>query len=361
MKNTSRWDRCIYQRGDDAEMFLSEHLSETQRKGLIIAGAGFDPRSVRASRTLSKVLGARLAGIFIRENRPNPPAELLARANQNQRLITDDVANHRIAEVAVFDSDLAVIGGREIVKMANSIDFTGVTDVFLDVSALSTGIIFPLTKFLYDKISKSRTASNLHILVCDSPVIDYGISSVPHHITSFAHGFKGDLGLHQANDAAKLWLPQLVFGQNETLGRIHAAVMPDYVCPIFPFPADNPRSVDELVEHYANELGTWDVDDRNVVYAAQDDPLDLYRTVLQIDQVRTRVFEKIGGSMTVISPLGSKLLAIGSMMAAIEKNFPVVYVESLSYKVGPSIRPEVADKSELVHIWLHGEAYNLTT
>ena len=37
--------------------------------------------------------------------------------------------------------------------------------------------------------------------------------------------------------------------------------------------------------------------------------------------------------MVILSPLGSKALAAGALMAAMERDFPVAYVESMSYSV----------------------------
>jgi hypothetical protein len=81
--------------------------------------------------------------------------------------------------------------------------------------------------------------------------------------------------------------------------------------------------------------------------------VDLYRSVLDIDDARRRVFRKLGGSLTVLSPFGSKLQSLGALMAALERDFPVLYVETLAY----TSTPAVGSGGELVHVWLYGEAY----
>ena len=100
------------------------------------------------------------------------------------------------------------------------------------------------------------------------------------------------------------------------------------------------------------------LDARNIVYAAENNPLDLYRTILRIDDARKRVFAETGGSLIVLSPIGSKVLAVGALMAAIERDFPVVYVESIEYTVNfKMIEQNRHEGGEIVHVWLHGEAY----
>ena len=51
-------------------------------------------------------------------------------------------------------------------------------------------------------------------------------------------------------------------------------------------------------------------------------------------------------------------MAIGALMAAIERDFPIAYVEAMGYTVdfGLLEKPGI-DSGEIVHVWLHGEAY----
>jgi hypothetical protein len=356
MRTRSRWDRCIYNRAEDAAKFFADFFSDSARQVLLFAGAGFDPRSTRSAESLAKILMDRLTGIFVRENRPNPLADLKDRGDQSEKALKKLIPKSQVEEINIFDSDFAVIGGLQIIQVASRIDSSKFTDIIIDASALSTGITFPLTRYLLEKMRGSHV--NLHLLVSASPQIDERITAVPQEAASMAHGFKGGLGLFESKDACKLWLPQLVPQQGTVLSKIYSFVSPDLVCPILPFPSKNCRLVDELLEEYAGDLSNWNVDNRNFVFAAEDDPLDLYRSILLIDASRSRIFRDIGGAKTVISPIGSKLLAIGSLMAAIEKDFPVVYVESISYKMQPPLPEDVTDELDVVHLWLHGEAYS---
>src|SRR5207237_5078860 len=100
----------------------------------------------------------------------------------------------------------------------------------------------------------------------------------------------------------------------------------------------------------------WSVDTRNIVYAAEDDPLDLYRTILELDDLRRPVFEEFGGSLLVLSPVGSKIMALGALLAALERDLPVAYLEAVGYNFSDS-RPADQPPPFLVHIWLEGEVY----
>ena len=140
---------------------------------------------------------------------------------------------------------------------------------------------------------------------------------------------------------------------------VHQFVAPHAVCPILPFPATVLRSPDRLIEEYGDLFeAAWQVDARDMVHAHEKSPVDLYRTILRIADARHRVFSGTAGSQVILSPVGSKALALGMLMAALERNFTVVLVESLTYNADPSVLDVGVDpRGELVHIWLHGEAY----
>ena len=146
-------------------------------------------------------------------------------------------------------------------------------------------------------------------------------------------------------------------GRRRALGLLYDFVDPHDTCPILPFPASDPRLGDTLAEEYLTELeSTWSVDTRNIVYADEGDPLDLYRTILRLDDLRQLVFEATGGSMLVLSPLGSKVMALGALMAALERDLPVAHLEPIGYELEASA-PETIDPPNLIHVWLEGEVY----
>ena len=60
--------------------------------------------------------------------------------------------------------------------------------------------------------------------------------------------------------------------------------------------------------------------------------------------------------MLILSPLGSKVMALGALMAALERDLPVAPVESLGYDLEASV-PEQIDQPALIHVWLEGEVY----
>ena len=357
------WEPCIYHRADHAEEFLQGYLAEPSRTVLLVAGAGFDPRSIRLSSLLSEAICKSAQVVLIREERPNPSPKLVQRAVRHRDMLMAKFPNAQERIVQIFARDNAVIGGREGVRLMNSQSLDGVTDIIIDMSALSIGVAFPIIKHFIERLrNEPQAAVNLHVVAFHQPPIDEIVSSNPSDTVGPIHGFRGGLGLDEKSNAAMLWMPQLVRGKRPVLNRIFQMlrnVQKDaVVCPILPFPSSRPRLPDELIEEYAEELqSSWSVDVRDLVYADEKSPLDLYRTILRIDDARRRVFESVGGSQIILSPIGSKALSLGALMAALERDFTILHVEAIGYTLDTSQADAVTSTAELVHIWLYGDAY----
>lgn len=261
------WDRCIQHRGIEAQQFIADYFGKRSGKTLLIAGLGFDPRSTTIVELLSTQLKAKLTAVLVREDRPDPANELLRRAHLNRERISTLTGRFHEVPIDIFASDGAVIGGRNAALVISKLKLTEYQDVVVDFSALSVGISFPITRWLYEYARDVQPSLNLHIMVTDEPSTDEQIYATICDIVDAIHGFKGGLGLFDNTNAARLWLPQLTKGRNTVLGRIHSRISPHDVCPILPFPASHPRLADALIESYSSEIeSVWAVDTRNFVY-----------------------------------------------------------------------------------------------
>lgn len=356
MMHARRWDPCIAHRGQEVDKFIVEYFSSPNRRVLLVAGAGFDPRSTAVATRIASI-SASISAVLFQENRPKPTQGLLERATRNADTLGAAISKKVVIPVEIFGADGAVIGGRNVVAMLNRQDFCGITDIVVDISALSVGTSFPIIRYLFEQIERGKISANLHIFVAHDPKLDADIQPMPSDAPGYIHGFKGGSTLDSSAAAAKLWLPQLAAGRSGTLGLLYNFVAPHDTCPILPFPSSNPRMGDELAEEYLTEFeSSWSVDTRNIVYADEGDPLDLYRTILRLDDLRKPVFQEIGGSRLVLSPLGSKIMALGALMAALERDLPVAYLEAIGYNLDQSA-PAVIAAPNLVHIWLEGDVY----
>ena len=351
-----RWDPCIAHRDGEVGEFLARHFGQPGRNVLLVGGAGFDPRACAVAARLGET-GTSVRALLVKEVRPDPPQDQVERAAANTTALLATLAERQVEQIDIFGSDGAVVGGRNAINVVSQQSLGGVTDVVVDISALSVGTSFPIIRYFVERIVRGKESVNLHLSVAHDPHLDAGIRSKPGDSPGYIHGFKGRSTLFDTADAARLWLPQLATGRRRALGLLYDFVDPHDTCPILPFPASDPRLGDTLAEEYLTELeSTWSVDTRNIVYADEGDPLDLYRTILRLDDLRQLVFEATGGSMLVLSPLGSKVMALGALMAALERDLPVAHLEPIGYKL-EALAPETIAPPNLIHVWLEGEVY----
>jgi hypothetical protein len=352
------WANCITNFDAEVDEFVADYFADRSRRVLLVAAAGFDPRSRRVSQMLAKTLGDRLSAIFIREERPNPPTALLEAANQNEAALRALVPDCRILNVDVFADDGAPVGGSRVIALLGERPIAdGVTDVILDLSALSIGIGFPAARMLLEDCEASGDRA-FHLMIVSNPELDDRISSTPSSRPGLAKGFAPPV---QDDDhgLAQIWVPQLARGRTLPLTQIGAAVGRCYkICPLLPFPARDPRRADDLLAEYRTALvDEWEVDPRDVVYASERNPLDCYRTLSTLKTRFDRAMKGTYEPRMVLTPIGSKVIAAGALMAAIEHNMAVQFLETESYSFDRP-RSRTADPADMiVHLILAGPLY----
>ena len=288
-----RWDPCVSHRGAEIDGFVDAYFTQPERRILLVCGAGFDPRSTAVARRLANTEG-QIRGLFLQEDRPKPTQTLINRAATNGDALRAAIPAHEVAPVNIFGSDGAVVGGRNSVRLIGRQDLAETTDVVVDISALSVGTAFPIIRYLVERSVQVPGDFNLHLFVSHDPALDGAIRSISSDVPSFVHGFRGGSTLDGSAGAAKLWLPQLASGRAGALGRLHSFVDPHDTCPILPFPAIDPRAGDRLAEEFLTEFESgWSVDTRNIVYADELDPLDLYRTICALMTCESRSLRRL--------------------------------------------------------------------
>lgn len=356
-----KWEPCVTHEGDDVLTFIQNFFTK-ERKVLFVAGAGFDPRSTIIAECLFEQLkNCASTVVFFREERPDPQKELVTVADEHTKRIEKLFQDVKLFSIDVLSKDdEAVVGGLNAVSAISQFRKNNYTDVVIDISALSIGVSFPIIRYIFDDAIQTKRDINIHIFVTHSPTLDMNISPVFCERSDYIRGFTGKIQLDRARKARKLWLPQLSLSKHAALIRIFSKVVPDETCPIMPWPSQDPKLPDKLLEKYHGELlSAWEVDPRDIVFASENDPLDLYRTILDLDDFRRKVLAEVGGSFLVLSPTGSKLMALGSLLAALERDLPVAYLETMGYtfletKTGPPVKPSYS----FFHLWLVGnEAY----
>ena len=172
-------------------------------------------------------------------------------------------------------------------------------------------------------------------------------------------GFGQRLGPDDTSEVTRVWLPVLGEHQEPYIRSIYEFLAPNEVCPVLPFPAKNPRRGDDLLLELRRLIfDTIEVEPRNFIYADERNPFDLYRGLCRLSDRYTKALAPVGDVSVVTSVHGSKVLSVGALLAAYEKDLMVVSAGPTGYRIQPGIEiDKVTTDDHLMCLWLDGEPY----
>jgi hypothetical protein len=157
--------------------------------------------------------------------------------------------------------------------------------------------------------------------------------------------------------ATTIWVPVLGERASARVKLLCEELAPDETCPVLPWPARDPRRGDRLILEYRRLLfEEIRLEPRNVIYAAERNPFDLYRSLGALHQRYVQSLSPLGPVSMVLSSHSSKLLSVGVLLAAYDLNLSVQHVSPGSYGLhrGPDRH---RDSNEIFDLWLTGEPY----
>jgi len=238
------------------------------------------------------------------------------------------------------------------------------SDIVIDGSGMSRGICFPLLRQAM-QIGQTYNA-NVHVVVASNNHRTIQLQSESNDRADWIHGFQADMGLDAMSDALTLWLPQLSHGSAAQLDVMYRhlsalGVALAEVCPIVPFPSVDPRRGDELLFDCRSALRGDVGDERlNVIYAHEGDPMDVFHSIVRMENIRREVFSATGKqAVSVLSPSGWRMGSLGMVLAAMALNLPLLYVETIGYTTASPLPAPIdapsADRKW--HIWVAGSPY----
>lgn len=361
----TRWSD--YFADEDFIGFWRYRLQDPDTRVLVIVGLGFDPRSLVALRALAALGFDKRVHYAVLRLSTSPSSRTVDVATEelmkaNDLVLASLVGCHCEAsfDVPMLDDEgHSVAGRRTLAEIANLASiFPSYTDVLVDISGMPRAVFFPLLAYLI-KLADSGGVQNLHATVVEDPSLDARISGREYGQADFLHTFR------MQDDNRLVWLP--VIGPNEStrLEKIHSKLKGNCIeiCPILPFPALPLRRVDDILVKQSELLfDGFQVSQENLLLCDERTPFDIYRKILEVEEYyRTRLgeIEDLGNVTTVVSPLSSKTLSLGMLLAAVERTLPVCHVEPGSYSVEADTN--VALTTEVspgpVEFWLTGEPY----
>jgi hypothetical protein len=367
-----RWDPYQLYAGSAFDGFWAERLKDGSRKALFLVGRGFDARAATVpSRILALGKAASTHGWVLRYRNGQPETEATqqridANVASFQTLFGSSLTELEIKMRGGGNSNVTSRNTRSAVNRPN--DLAQYTDVIIDISAMPRTVALTAIAqiiALLDEIELDKGVSvNLHVVVAESISADrrHAAGSLSDTVTSLV-GFSGQLTSESSANVPRVWFPILGEGQSVRLQLIRAEVDPDEICPIVPFPSRDPRRGDSLIEEYRQLLfDEFQVEPSNILYASEYNPFEAYRQLYgAIDRYRDALRE-LGGCKAFVSPLSSKLLSVGALLASYDHranaggsdkvNVGIPYVESVTYGE-PAVT--VDDQTEVYSLWIRGD------
>jgi hypothetical protein len=370
-----RWRNYFLRDGGRFDEFWKPFLSERKRDVLFVLGHGFDVRMCDGVERLMALAGegTRDVALIVFHEGPDSPSNSYAeqRKANEERLKKAVQGRGQIGHrtITMLSAEGRRIGARSITQEFQSpAEFRSYTDVVVDISALPRGLYLPLlAKFLnlFDAEPLDGEKRNLHVIVshsaaADGAVVEEGLDES----ASYLHGFAAaTLERESTSDQPKIWIPVLGRRQKVQLEKIHSLVSPDEICPLLPSPSQDPREGDALVIEYRDLLfDQLRVEPRNIIYAAESNPFEVYRQLMRSILHYERVLNPLGGCKVALSAMSSKLASIGVLLAAYElgRRDPkvtvgVAHVESHGFRVEQPIG--TVPSATMFTMWLSGECY----
>jgi hypothetical protein len=373
-----RWENYFLQSDRGFTDFWRQYLRQ-ERNILYIMGLGFDPRSVVGIENIYGIEGAGMRDVKIARYYKNEhdkqsadDPRVAGNLERLQRLIDAKRCKPFTQKDILFRSeeDISVTALEAAKIIDNAGEITVYSDIVVDISAMPRSVFIPLLQKLLLLVDSFNDAGNgiknLHVVVAENASLDGKIRDKgTDDEASYIHGVRPKESA-KYDEQKEIWIPILGENQEEQFEKIRKKLSPVETCPILPFPSEDLRRGDNLINRYGDLLfNDSDFETKNIVYADEGNPFHVYRLLNQTIDRYDRSFALLNGCRIVVSALSSKLLTIGSFLAVFEKkgegkNVGVMHVESLEHTLEAGyeqVKEEIEKNHKLFEIWLAGEPY----
>ena len=329
---------------------------------LVVLGSGFDPRSTV---TLERILNAtkrRIDALVVHLPESSTDLNVRPRAQVNQarieRLVKlgGGVVRHQMLPEAHDNGSLGRLISRQFQASGLLEQYA---EVVIEISAMPRSIFFPLVRGVLQRAhlpshSTSFWGGDFHVAVCENPEADEVIFQEGTSPMGPIGGFSGE---RKQNPITKIWVPVLGERALSRVESLYAELKPDETYPVLPWPSKDPKRGDRLVLEYRKLLfEDIRLEPRNVIYASERNPFDLYRTLGKLHQRYVESLQTLGFVSMVLSSHSSKLLSMGVLLTAYEFDLEVLHVSPGTYGLRDGA-DELRAKDEVFDLWLTGGPY----
>jgi len=378
-----RWNPYVLIKGEKTITFWNDHFNcdRKSRNLLFVLGKGFDVRMNFAIKQITECcpeMQMECMLIDFEESRVSYSHNYKSLVDENMDELSKIVVNKK----QLIDRKIVLwktsgrkrrrIGDRQAALIFKDIEeVTKFSDIIIDISALPRGVYFSLigkVLSLIDKI-EAKVKPNLFVIVAenaeiDKMIIDDGIDND----LNYLYGFGGQIDLSSEIEKPIIWFPILGEDKAPHLSRAYSKITETKnrlfeICPTLPFPSKNPRRSEALIIEYHKLLfDEFGVEPQNIMYVPEQNPFEVYLRLCDAITNYNKSLKVINGCKASISTFSSKLLSIGTLLAAFELKddigVGILNVDAEGYRI-KSVEDlkKLNEKSELFVTWLTGEPY----
>ncbi len=367
-----RWDPYSLTTNADFDGFWASRLAEKPRKLLLIMGRGFDIRTLEIARRLCGLGADLMVWQLAFDNGLEDSEARLGLTEKNNEALQALVPADRIVSVPIEiggPAGAAVTSRNTKIALEDAGAFDIFDDVIVDISAMPRMVAMTAVSVLLFSLDKKAQdggdSVNLHVTTAESVSADLGAStgSLRDSVT-FVLGFSGHLEAQTTQNWPRVWFPVLGEGQRDRLNLIQEHIDPDEICPVIPFPTRKPRRGDEVVgEHRDILFDDFKIEPANILLASEYNPFEAYKQLYMAMAQYKRALKTMGGCKLFVSPLSSKLLSIGVLLACYDHRFGsaqgdsfdvgIPYVETAVY--GDPNQSPIPTGFDLHSMWIRGD------
>ena len=357
-----RWSSYVYLEKDDVLTFAADYFAKRQSTLLFVMGCGFDPRM---NNVLEKIISQdrfnQIECILIDfPSLESLPEDKLYKANKvkfDELCSKRNISVREVRDNHPKDIEKRIMG---ILKQLREIDYSEISDIIIDVSAMPRAIYFNVCKFFYKQCVDNT--KNLFFTVSENVEIDKRIIDISGDEIHPMHGFGINNMLESNLDKRSVLIPLL--GQNHAveLGKIYDNFKPVDVCPILPFPSMDPRrSEDILITHMDFFKRIEIAEPQNFTYADERNPFELYSIICDLVNNYKKTLMPITTCVCFgIAALTSKLMSLGALLCGLENSSEISFYTSspVAYHVKDQVSiMKINSQSDIFLMWITGEAY----
>ena len=367
-----RWDPYVLLRDAEFNAFWAAHLLARPRRILLVIGRGFDVRTLEAARRLHSLGADMRAWMLAFDNGLGESVNRASLTSANHAGLDALLGRERVdvTQIEIGGPAGDPVTARNTRRaIAQRLDLLDYDDIVVDISAMPRMVAMTaVAKLLNDldlaAVGDQPRSVNLHVAVSESVPADLGAArGTLRDSVSMVFGFSGQLNAQGTEDLPRVWFPVLGEGQRERLELIHAILDPDEICPVIPFPTREPRRGDDIIaEHRGTLFDDFQIEPSNILLASEYNPFEAYKQIFQaMDRYRLALNE-LGGCKAFVSPISSKLLSMGVLLACYDHrngevagqrlDVGIPYVETADY--GDPMQ-DASIPFELNSMWIRGE------